>query len=852
MTAYLREPTATSAAHDNDARCAPKPSLFGGASVFGGASLFGGASVFGALAEMAKSVVSSGKDWLFKSAKASTKTINGPESTADTVKPTHSARELLTRAINFIGVSRLMGLQHAAFLSKMLRDFDSGNFSEALRRAIPLGGGAEPGANSAQKLGFLRPQHGLTWTSGIASAIGVSPEFVGYLAERYRACFRALDQAGRIEEAAYVLIELLRETDEDIEYLARHGAFYKAAELAQARALAPARVVRLWLLAGEKTRALRHARVTRCFAAALQILADRPEIASTLRLEWAQGLAAAHQYAQAVAAIWPAVHERGRAKAWLAQAKLQNHTLKPQLIACELALDSDSLSELAPALNALLDDASEAGALERERFAYFLLSGRANVATQRVAPALIRALLADFSRATLPADAVLLHQLEKHAQDPLWNADRARGELSELRASLRTRSAPLEVRAALSPEQLIFDVLALPNRRYLVALGDAGAVLVGDNGRRLHYFKSPAHQLISDTGSQSAGSRSAGANGAGGLRVIALAHRQTSPGLSTSNGHSRRVDLAILDLHTRTEFVWCSTVLSSFARRFDGQLWVVGVQRSLMVIDVPCSAEHKAFEAIWHVGELPGNVDVIDLNATALRLLLVHPVPPSFTEAARVERHVFEYRWPELSLAKRHVLQDVPPQVSAALHPATFFFDARGPVFYVHDAQQPLAAQAEASKAVHLPHQIRAFDHRAPWRVYFPVIHTAAGPKEGANAGQNAGFDARASHIAPANAITHASSWLALQFVAANVATSDANRAETGWASSDATTDSAVEETPTLSYLFDLESHKPLIIFAVTGALPTLTGDADNAFCLLGNEVIHVSLESAQVRRFSI
>jgi hypothetical protein len=828
--------------------------------------------MFGALTDLVKSVLGSGKDWLFKPSGPS-KRPDG-KAQAGVLGRKNSLAELLTRASNFIGVSRLMGLQHAAFLSKMLRDFDSGNFTEALRRAIPLGDGATPDASSPQKLGFLRPQHGLAWTNGIASTIGVSAEFVSYLAECYRASFRALDKAGRIEEAAYVLIELLRETDEGIEYLARHGEYFKAAELAAARQLAPARVVRLWLLAGENARAYRHARLTRCFPAALQLLADRPDIAQQLRLEWAERLAGEHQYASAVEAIWPLAQQRERAKSWLALAKQQNSDLAPQLIACELTLDSDSLTELTPALNAFFADASEAAALERERLAGFLLRGRANLATRRVASALIRVLLADFSRGRLPGDTVLLHRLEKYAEDPLWNADRARGELAPLRETLRTRNSPLELRAALAAEQVIFDVQALPNGRYLVALGDAGVVLVDANGRRLHYFKAPAHQLIGDIGAQNAFE-----NRSHGIRTIALAHRQSGLESSAQPGQSKRVELAILDLHTRTEFPWCSTVLSCYAAQFDGQLWAVGVERSLLVIDVPSTPDSRAFEAIWHVGELPGAVHCIDLSVSALRLLLVHSVAPSLVHPERVERHVFDYRWPELTLAKRTVLEDTPPQNPAAASEAalvlpwqnlklkppveTPFFDERGVAFYRYEAQPSLSAHRAAPPVpAHLPHLVQSFSQRAPWRLHFPALHTTALGADDAPLRDAASVRPRAG--VPADVIASFRGWLAVQFAAGHVGHS-AEPPNPGAAPNTFPADSFAKankfefqvlprqnNTPSLSYVFDLANHKPLITFAITGALPTLAGDAHSVFCFAGSEVIHVSLETGKVRRFSI
>jgi len=79
----------------------------------------------------------------------------------------------------------------------------------------------------------------------------------GELRRLYREAFHRLESQERIEEAAYLLAEVLHAHEEAVGFLERHGRFLLAAEMAEARHLPPGLVVRQWLLAGNRERALR-------------------------------------------------------------------------------------------------------------------------------------------------------------------------------------------------------------------------------------------------------------------------------------------------------------------------------------------------------------------------------------------------------------------------------------------------------------------------------------------------------------------------------------------------------------------------------------------------------------------
>jgi len=88
--------------------------------------------------------------------------------------------------------------------------------------------------------------------------VAISDYYEDLLRRTYRHAFHRLDQQKKYKDAAFVLAELLRETDEAVNYLEKHQQYTLAAELAEGRLLAPAIVVRQWVL--RSARPTRHRR----------------------------------------------------------------------------------------------------------------------------------------------------------------------------------------------------------------------------------------------------------------------------------------------------------------------------------------------------------------------------------------------------------------------------------------------------------------------------------------------------------------------------------------------------------------------------------------------------------------
>src|SRR5262249_25924337 len=139
---------------------------------------------------------------------------------------TTAFHQLSARVATASRLSRLMGRRHAAYIHRMVEMFEHGDIREALRYAIPLG---VPEAESLRgvplrlpgpraDLAIKPPAAGAAW-----SVNRVAPDLYGELQRLYRAAFERLESQGHIEEAAFVLAEVLHAHEEAVAFLERHG-----------------------------------------------------------------------------------------------------------------------------------------------------------------------------------------------------------------------------------------------------------------------------------------------------------------------------------------------------------------------------------------------------------------------------------------------------------------------------------------------------------------------------------------------------------------------------------------------------------------------------------------------------
>lgn len=459
-------------------------------------------------------------------------------------------------------LAHLVGRRQAEYLGRLLDMIDRGDLDAALRHAIPLGG-EDGGGPVAPALGVPTPRSDLAISlgrSGPSAAMVAATDLYAHLRAKYRAVFERLEREGRLDEAAFVLAELLHEDEEAVAFLERHGRLRLAAELAEARMLAPGLVVRQWFLAGDVARALRLARRHGAFADALVRL-GKHERAVELRLRWAEQLAEAGDFAAAVDVIWPVESARGLGAAWIDHAIAQGGASAARMLAKKLALVPASFADVREKVLALLADDGPRAPLERRAFAEALVAGSASAEARTLARPALRALVHDGARSADFATQQLASRLLAFTDDGAMRADMPawpaipRPALAQIPTS-RTYAVAAHDTGAVP----ILDAAYLPNGRVAAALGEAGVRVIGRDGKTMFHLDQPAHYLvISDRGD----------------RAIAVAWRE---------GITR---LARLDLVGRRSEPWCEAPrLDGATADFDGAHWVVVSKDKLLAIDV--------------------------------------------------------------------------------------------------------------------------------------------------------------------------------------------------------------------------------------------------------------------------
>lgn len=520
-------------------------------------------------------------------------------SPSSSMRPRGSGRTLRSRWRDWIvrmavasRFSKLLGRQQAAYMRRMLRMFDEGDLMEALRHAIPLGGEA---ADAGQAFGSpgRRDSLALSQSLGSSSSIYLDEGFENHLRQLYRRSFEKLDREGRTDEAVFVLAELLQSRQEALDYLEKHQRYAQAAELALAWDRPPEIIVRLLCLAGDWRRAIAVARRDDAFAnAVLQLQPKWPEMANRLREEWGQLLAQKGEWLRAVDAVWPVVAAREQAVAWLLAAESADGRLAARALVQRALLLPDTLGACAERLRALRDDPL----LHRERAALaselLAVSGH-NASSRGLISVLAPALLADHSGSHGRMHKRAFQALMRLDADPLLRLDMPGSEMPGFETRpLAKQSSLLTLDVPSRGAHAIHDAALLEDGRYLLALGEAGAVMTDSAGGVLARFAVPAYRLVP--------ARS-------GRVALALAQRDGLWRVSRLDLMQRRID----DLGL--------SEISHFSGEFDGNSWTVVRGNRIQVLDTGRSLQ----DVLWQVAELPG--EVVDFTATRdLEQFVVH------------------------------------------------------------------------------------------------------------------------------------------------------------------------------------------------------------------------------------
>lgn len=490
-------------------------------------------------------------------------------------------RRFLTSLAITSKFSELLNRRQSAYMRRMLKMFEEGDIAEALRHALPLGG--EQG-NLGQAFGTptRRDDLALGKRSGPGTAISLGEDLEAHLRKVYRQHFEKLDREGRIDEAVFILAELLKARPEALDYLERHLRFRQAADLALAWDMPADSIVRLHCLAGDWRIALQVARRDNAFANAVEMLEKKwPQAAKRLREDWAEMLVARGDWLEAVDAIWPLPDKQEQAAQWLLCAEESGGGLSAEALVKRAVLLPDTLDAYAARLKALRDDPALAG--ERLALAQALNRvgtvprARSNEQLQLLARLVLPPLLEDHARSRVNLSRRDLQSLLNLSQDKLLQADLPPKGLPQHDASpLLQRTSPLQWQAPPAGQRAILDAAPLAEGRTLIALGEAGLAVLDDLGRPLFRFAEPGHRIVLARNRRVA---------------LALARRDQVWRITKLDLVSRKAtDLGVLaiDFH---------------AHEFDGTSWTIGDSRSVRVVDVD-----RAFAVVWHVSDLPGQL----------------------------------------------------------------------------------------------------------------------------------------------------------------------------------------------------------------------------------------------------
>jgi hypothetical protein len=502
-------------------------------------------------------------------------------------------------------LSQLMGRRHAAYIQQMMELFERGELREALRYAIPLGGPAGD-ALRGLPLRLPGPRRSLEIRPGIPrtrSALPTSSDLYNELQRLYRTAFDRLEAQGHIEEAAFLLADVLLASEEAVAFLERHGRLRLAAEMAEARQLAPGLVVRQWFLAGDHRRALWTARRTGAFADAVTRLerSRRHEEAQALRLLWGNDLAEAGSFAAAVEAVWPVHEARRLALRWMDRAIEQGGAPAGRMIARKLALLPEEFESTRDQALMILESWRAEGATARLAFAETLRQGPRTPETMTLARAAVRTIARDSGRFGARMAPDQFRRLVTFADDGALRADAPALPLPDPGPWV-ARETPWTIEIGPSDVGILntCDAAFLPNGLTLVALGEAGVRLISRSGRTVAEVDQPAHRLVvADSGN----------------RALALAPR----------GDAWR--LARIDLAARQGELWCDARFDAAAADFDGALWFVAAADGLVAID----ATGRSFDGPWGVPDLGRRVAAIVRSPQRCSLLTTGADPEVWT-----------------------------------------------------------------------------------------------------------------------------------------------------------------------------------------------------------------------------
>ncbi|GAA1796322.1 hypothetical protein HC028_23475 [Planosporangium flavigriseum] len=524
---------------------------------------------------------------------------------------------LLARLVLASPAAGLAARAQQRYLRRLNAAFSRRDWDTALREAIAVGGkgGALTLRLPRPRTGDLVPHPHL----GTGSGIPLDPGAQNRLRTLYRQAATELERAGRIEESAFVLADLLDESAEAVGLLERNDQARLAATLAEGRELDPNLVVRLWWRAGDRDRAVQVARARGAFAGAIERLAQVDTAAARqLRAKWVHALQAAGDHGGAVDAAWPDEELRPLVVANIqAGMALGGHTAG--YLFAHLATWQPTSDTMTTAV-ALLDGRDQELASAQRGFVSALAELRCADAAQdrRLCTAALRLLVRDpaANAVSEPSGHKRITRALRDRADRLAAADlppvpTGRGSVLGSRVDITTTGDPGQLP--------LHDAVTLSGRMIITAHGDFGVRLIGLDGRTRASWDAPAHQLVvADHGAN----------------VLLVARR------------GRTCELRRLDLTTRRLGPPVVVTAHHILPDYDGALLTVLDDDGIAFIDLVDTTPRIA----WR--ELDSTIELlhIDRSPTSLAALVRVTDPLSLGEAST---QVWRWDLPSLMLRSR-------------------------------------------------------------------------------------------------------------------------------------------------------------------------------------------------------
>lgn len=498
------------------------------------------------------------------------------------------------------GLASMMSKQQADYINKMMKMFEDGNVDQALRHGIPLSQYQENQETTPSPyLGRLKGRNKLEISADQQGhkSLYLGDELQNYLKQLYRQQFIKLDKAGCNEEALFVLAELLQEKEEALSYLESFQRYQHAAELARMWGMRPDRIIRLYCLAGDIDSAVIYARLHNAFSyVVLQLQEKHPDIADKMREEWAEYLVDCEDYLQAIDIIWQLNNEisRNKAKHWLEIAYQAGGELSLRSLVKSIFLLPDTFHLYQDDIKKVCND--PLATIQRAILVRELLAlPKQTKLTEQLINQLIRPIIVDQYSANSVLEKKEISQLIHKSTNKLLKTDIPHSDIPE--AKRYALDAQNHFISAAIPEQglyAIYDVVALNDHQYLIALGESGVLLTDKAGRKLWHDLTPTYHIV-------------------------IAENHQSALLLAPRGDYFQINSLAITTQSIQELGTLKCTV--FTRIFDGVFWTIAVNNTVQVVDTK-----NDFKIVWNVDALNGDViEILRHNDTEYWLINSEP-----------------------------------------------------------------------------------------------------------------------------------------------------------------------------------------------------------------------------------